>query len=95
MVWKLGMGDSGLLGDFTAIPKEQLSEEMKRKLNDDTNKIFKKCFKEVEELLNNERVILDRFAKELLEKEELEYDEIEAIFKEYGKAPNRKPANGK
>ena len=90
MVWKLGMGDSGLLGDFTAIPKEQLSEEMKRKLNDDTNKIFKKCFKEVEELLNNERVILDRFAKELLEKEELEYDEIEAIFKEYGKAPNRK-----
>ena len=90
MVWKLGMGDSGLLGDFTAIPREQLSEEMKRRLNDDTNKIFKKCFKEVEELLNNERVILDRFAKELLEKEELEYDEIEAIFKEYGKAPNRK-----
>ena len=95
MVWKLGMGDSGLLGDFTAIPKEQLSEEMKRKLNDDTNKIFKKCFKEVEELLNNERVILDRFAKELLKKEELEYDEIEAIFKEYGKAPSRKGTNGK
>ncbi|MCQ9207295.1 MAG: AAA family ATPase [Omnitrophica bacterium] len=95
MVWKLGMGDSGLLGDFTVIPKEQLSEEMKRKLNDDTNKVFKKCFKEVEELLNDERVILDRFAKELLEKEELEYDEIEAIFKEYGKSPNKKGANDK
>ena len=95
MVWKLGMGDSGLLGDFTVVPKEQLSEEMKRRLNDDTNKIFEKCFKEVKELLNSERVILDRFAKELLKKEELEYDEIEAIFKEYGKAPSRKGTNGK
>jgi cell division protease FtsH len=85
MVWMLGMGDSGLLGDFTSVPSEQLSEDTKRKLNDDTNKIFQKCEKEVEELLTKDRVILDRFAKELLEKEELEYDEIEAIFKEYGK----------
>lgn len=87
MVWKLGMGDSGLLGDFTSIPPEQLSEDMKKKLNNDTNKIFQHCFKEVEELLTKEGEILERFAKELLKKEELEYDEIEAIFKEYGKAP--------
>jgi len=87
MVWMLGMGDSGLLGDFTAIPQEQLSEEVKRKLNDDTNKIFARCSKEVEELLSKEINILDRFAKKLLEKEELEYDEIEEIFKEYGKKP--------
>ena len=87
MVWKWGMGDSGLLGDFTAVPPEQLSEDVKKRLNDDTNKIFAKCFREVEELLTKERPILDRFAKELLEKEELEYDEIEVIFKEYGKSP--------
>jgi cell division protease FtsH len=85
MVWKLGMGDSGLLGDFTAVPQEQLSDDIKKKLNNDTNKIFQQCFKEVEELLTKERPILDRFAKELLEKEELEYDEIEAIFKKCGK----------
>lgn len=90
MVWKVGMGDSGFLGDFTIVPKEQLSEDIKKKLNEDTNKIFQKCFKEVEELLTKERPILDRFAKELLKKEELEYDEIEAIFKECGKKPIRK-----
>ena len=28
--------------------------------------------------------------KELLEKQELEYDEIEEIFKEYGKGPDTK-----
>ena len=87
MVWKLGMGDSGLLGDFTAIPKEQLSEDVKKKLNEDTNKIFQKCLKVVEAVLTKERPILDRFAKELVAKEELEYDEIEEIFKEYGKGP--------
>ena len=90
MVWKLGMGDSELLGDFTVIPKEQLSEEIKKKLNDDTHKILQRCLKEVEELLTKEGTILDRFAKELLAKEELEYDEIEDIFKEYGKRPIKK-----
>jgi hypothetical protein len=41
--------------------------------------------KEVEELLRREDVLLERFTEELLKKNELEYDEIEAIFKEYGK----------
>lgn len=95
MVWRLGMGDSGYVGDYTQIPSggslaekagaEQLSDELKLKLNNDTNKIMRDCLKEVEDLLKSERVILDRFAKELLAKEELEYDEIEAIFKEYNK----------
>jgi cell division protease FtsH len=95
MVWKIGMGDSGFLGDFTVVPPEQLSDDVKTKLNEDTNKIFQKCIKEVESLLTEERPILDRFAKELLKKEELEYDEIEAIFKEYGKKPFKKEESGK
>ncbi|MBL7157190.1 MAG: AAA family ATPase [Candidatus Omnitrophica bacterium] len=99
MVWKWGMGDSGFLGDYTQIPsgggvgasaENQLSEEVKAALNRDTNKIFQKCVKEVEDLLTKERKILDRFAKELLAKEELEYDEIEAIFKEFEKKPPKK-----
>jgi len=95
MVWRWGMGDSGYIGDYTQIPAggsfqekagaEQLADELKLKLNNDTSKIIKDCLKEVEDLLKSERVILDRFAKELLAKEELEYDEIEAIFKEYKK----------
>ncbi|GAF69777.1 unnamed protein product, partial [marine sediment metagenome] len=95
MVWMLGMGDSGLLGDFTAVPNEQLSEETKRRLNEDTNKIFQKGAKEVEELLTKERPLLDRFANELIKKEELEYDEIEEIFKEYGKGPTKKQKSSK
>ena len=84
MVWVLGMGDSGYVGDYTAIPSEQLSEDVKLALNKDTNTIMKRCLKEVEETLNQNKEILDRFGKELLAREELEYDEIIAIFKEYG-----------
>lgn len=87
MVWNLGMGISGHVGDYSAIPPEQLSESIKERLNEESNQILKKCLKDVEDLLKKERVILDRFAKELIEREELEYDDIETIFKEYGKEP--------
>ena len=92
MVWRFGMGESGFVGDYTAIPESQLSESLKEKLNSETAKILKACLKEVEELLKNEWVIVERFVKELLEKEELEYDEIEEIFKEYGKTHYSKTA---
>ena len=85
MVWKLGMGVSNLVGDYSVIPEKQLSDDIKRKLNDETQTILQNCCKEVEELLKKEWNIVERFAKELLEKKELEYDEIEAIFKKYGK----------
>ncbi len=85
MVWRYGMGEAGLLGDYTAIPESQISEKLKEQLNAETDKILKKCLKDVEELLKKEQPLLDRFVKELLEKEELDYDEIDSIFKEYGK----------
>ncbi|MBU4458191.1 MAG: AAA family ATPase [Candidatus Omnitrophica bacterium] len=92
MVWRLGMSDAGLVGDYSIIPPTQISESLKEKLNAETNKILKTCLKEVEELLKKEWTIVERFVKELLEKEELEYDEIEDIFKEYGKTHTYKPA---
>ncbi|MDP3804079.1 MAG: AAA family ATPase [Candidatus Omnitrophota bacterium] len=85
MVWKYGMGEAGLLGDYTIIPESQISEKLKESLNMETDKILKRCLKDVEELLKKEQPLLERFAKELLEKEELDYDEIDSIFKEYGK----------
>ena len=85
MVWRFGMGDEGFLGDYTAIPESQISDKLKEQLNNETAKIFKKCLKDVEDLLEKERPLLERFVKELLEKEELDYDEIDSIFKEYGK----------
>ncbi len=89
MVWKLGMGPSNLLGDFTMIPETQISNDVKVKLNDDTNRIIQECLKEVEDLLRKENEIFERFAHELLTRQELEFDEIEAIFNEYGKANPR------
>jgi cell division protease FtsH len=85
MVWMLGMSDAGYMGDYTAIPEGQLSDNVKEKLNTETQKIFQKCLKDVEELLAKEKTIVERIVKELLAKEELEYDEVEQIFQEYGK----------
>ncbi len=89
MVWRFGMGPSGYVGDYSVIPESQLSDEVKTKLNEDTNKILRSCMKEVEEMLIKEKEIFERFAHELLVKLELEFDEIEAIFAEYGKANPR------
>jgi cell division protease FtsH len=94
MVWQVGMGKSGVLGNFQALDwyrrgggsGAQISEEMKSRLDNDVQSILQDCLKEVTELLNRELPLLDRLAKELLLKEELNYDEIEAIFKEFGKA---------
>jgi len=83
MVWMLGMGESELVGDYTIVPKEQLSEKVREKLNDDTSKIFSNCIKDVEALLKKEKHILDRFVKELLDRDEIDYDDVKEIFDEY------------
>ena len=104
MVWQYGMGSNGFLGDYTFLTGFQtgreftndlLSDQLKYELNVETNRILQSCVKEVEELLKKEETLLDRFANELLKKEELEYDEIETIFAEYGKArpPLRRSAS--
>lgn len=83
MVWRLGMGTSGFVGDFDVIPKGKLSGSFTKQLNDETNEILQNCLGEVDALLKDKKELLDRFAHELLEHEELDYDEIEAIFAEY------------
>ena len=83
------MGPSGYIGDYSTIPEHELSETVKTRLNEDTNHILKECMCDVEELLKREKTIFERFAHELLVRQELEYDEIEAIFAEYGKANPR------
>jgi cell division protease FtsH len=85
MIWNYGMGGADCIGDFSALPKEQISETLKSKLNNDTIAIVQNCAREVEDLLKREQRVVDRFVQELLLHEELEYDEIERIFKEEGK----------
>lgn len=90
MVWSLGMGDSGLVGDYTGIPIDQLSNDIKNTLNNDTKRILDGCLKEVTDLLQRESAVFEKFAQELLVKEELDYDQIQAIFLQYGTSASRK-----
>lgn len=98
MVWEWGMGKSGLVGNYSLLETMRseygifrgenvsyISEKIKEQLNNEIQEILQACLKEVENLLLSESALLDRFAQELLIKEELNYDEIEAIFKEFGK----------
>jgi ATP-dependent Zn protease len=93
MVWNLGMSSLGLVGDYGLYGATnhalELSENMKEKLNKETQDILQKCLKDVDELLKKEWQITEHIAKELLAKEELEYDEIDAIFKDYGKVQTK------
>ncbi len=83
MVWTCGMGKSGLLGNWEM--SENISEEIKGTLDKDVQHILQTCLTEVTGLLKKEEPLMDRLAQELVAKEELNYDEIEAIFKEFGK----------
>ena len=95
MVWRLGMGTNGFVGDYESLLSssmfrgagsgDRLSDRMKDRLNEETHAILSQCVKDVETLLRSEDALLERFAQELLKKEELEYDDIESIFVEYGK----------
>lgn len=85
MVWRYGMGTDGMIGDFTGLPKHEISEELKNSLNRQTQEILKNCVVEVESTLRKEWDILEKFVEELLKKEELEYDEIDELFKQSGK----------
>lgn len=103
MVWRWGMGPSGIKGNFKELEKTFgapswgwtshgfLSEKTKEKLDEDVQLIIQKCLSEAEGLLTKESQLLDRFAQELIKKQELDYDEIEAIFKECGKAKLSQP----
>jgi len=93
MVWRWGMGKSGIMGNFYSLDSswqsgnvaQRISEKTKEKLDEDTQKILKQCLKEVEDILTREKDLLEYFAQELLKKEELEYDEIVEIFRKHGK----------
>ena len=94
MVKSLGMGKSGLLGDFGFQDRGgpwggefKVSEKTKEIIDNDIQDIFNICIKDVEMTLLAHRDLFEYFAGELLKKEELEYDEIEAIFQKFGIKP--------
>jgi cell division protease FtsH len=85
MVWRLGMGPSEFLGDFGAISPGEISESIKQKLNDDVQKILNQELKNSLDLLKKEWELVEVFVREILEKEELDYDFIAKIFSDHKK----------
>lgn len=88
MVWQYGMGKSGLIGDFYSLAGQNgesfISNKTKEILDQDVQEILQTCMKEVEDVLTQNRNLLDSFAQELFKKQELEFDEIVAIFDKFG-----------
>ena len=95
MVWNLGMGSNGFVGNYDVLAGswafrmggsgDYLSDKVKEQLNDEMHRILKQCLQDVEDLLRKEDALLERFTEELLKRDELEYDDIEAIFTEFGR----------
>ncbi len=91
MVWHYGMSSNGFVGDYTMLlgglknGESRISESMKDHLNTEVQTILHKATEEVEAFLRSEWAMMDIFVKALLARSELDYDEIEAIFKEHGK----------
>ena len=97
MVTSLGMGKSGLVGDFNNYHIQgygkyyEISEATKQTIDNDVQDIIRSCMNEVEEILLKKKDLLDHFSEELLKQEELEYDEIVAIFDKFNLKPARRP----
>jgi ATP-dependent Zn protease len=64
--------------------RNSISDKTREKLDQDVQEILQECLKDATEILTAKRELLDYFAQELLKKGELEYDEIEDIFKKFG-----------
>ncbi len=88
MVWRYGMGKSGLIGDYFAVTdsvgRPIVSDEIQKTLDNDVQDILQTCLNEVREILTDKRDVFEHFAQELLKREELDYDDIIIIFKKFG-----------
>jgi ATP-dependent Zn protease len=81
------MGKSGRIGDFRAYSPYQgqmISDQTKQQLEEDVQDILRTCMDDVRKFLTEHKDLLDHFAHELVAKEELEFDDIQAIFKKFG-----------
>jgi len=88
MVWRLGMSlddKEPIVGNFSVLSENEISESLKEKLNNETLKILDDCMKKVEEFLDANWDITEAFVEKLLEKQELDYDEIDNIFKQFNR----------
>jgi cell division protease FtsH len=94
MVWNIGMSESGFVGDFSAIPKEEVSQNLKEKLNNETLEILNLCKVKAEKFLKENWDAVDVVAKRLIKDKELDFDELEETMATVGKRkPEPEPVN--
>jgi cell division protease FtsH len=89
MVTQFGMSDLGpiafgkdretFLGDFGHA--RDYSEEVASKIDDKVQELINTCYNEVKGVLSKRREVMDAIVLELLEKETLDREEVEAIIK--------------
>ena len=91
MIWRFGMGTGGVIGDISSLPPSERSNELCDRLNRETQELLSERLRITELLLRENWHIVERCANELLAREELDYDDISAIFTEYGKPPRLIP----
>lgn len=84
MVWKFGMSTNGYIGNFSVLPQKDISPDLVSKLNDEMYRILNNEKQAAEKILRENWHIVEEFVKLLLEKDELEYDEIVDVFKKFG-----------
>ncbi|HXR45057.1 MAG TPA: ATP-dependent zinc metalloprotease FtsH [Pseudolysinimonas sp.] len=65
------------------------SEEIAEKVDLEVRKLIEQAHDEAYQVLNNNRDILDALARELLEKETLDHEELARIFKDVKRLPER------
>ena len=97
MVWNYGMGQSGLIGDFSALTggpqsMSHISEKTKEALDADIQSILQTCLKDVKEIIDANWEAVTYLAEELHKKEELDYDELEVIFNKFNLKPADRPS---
>jgi len=86
MVWSFGMGTQGAVGDYSVLSKgDRASEGLKARLNQETDHILMKASQETEAFLRQEWPMMEVCAQALLERKELDYDDIEELFRSHGK----------
>jgi len=85
MVWKVGMGTSGFIGDFSVIPEASISQSLKEKLNNETIAIMNSCHAKVDEFLKANWDAVDAVAKRLIIEKELDFDDLEETLDKLGK----------
>jgi cell division protease FtsH len=84
MAWRWGMGKSGHVGNFEPGEGRVSWYSLQADLDHDAQDIIMECMAESEDAIRRNWQVTERIAALLVEKEELEFYEIEELFKGFG-----------